>query len=143
MTTAAHRRRASALRAAQRRHDRESSGHAAIPKWYAARRQPPSRVAGALADALLTTGWLPDDMVEAVRSVAGGRPVRARRLVDAVLLAYPRAPADRPRELHGFLAGLPGTPRTAVRRAVIRHRLVEPTRVVRMRWGAPGIGDLG
>src|SRR5690242_3470271 len=81
-------------------------------------------------------------MVEAVRSVAGGRPVRARRLVDAVLSAYPRPPADRPRELRGFLAGLPGTPRTAVRRAVIRHRLVVATRVVRMRWGAPGIGDL-
>jgi len=77
-----------------------------------------------------------------VRSVAPGRPVRARRLVEAVLLAYPRAPADRPRELRRFLAGLPATPRTAVRRAFIRHRLVVPTRVVRMRWGAPGIDDL-
>lgn len=77
-----------------------------------------------------------------VRSVAGGRPVRARRLVDAVLLAYPRAPADRPRELLRFLTGLPSTPRTAVRRAVIRHRLVVPTRVVHLRWNAPGIGDL-
>ena len=66
----------------------------------------------------------------------------ARRLVDAVLLAYPRAPADRPRELRRFLTRLPGTPRTAVRRAVIRHRLVAPTRVVKMRWGAPPIGDL-
>jgi RNA-directed DNA polymerase len=81
-------------------------------------------------------------MVAVVRSVAGGRPVRARRLVDAVLLAYPRAPADRPRELRRFLAGLPTTPRTSVRRAVIRHRFVVPTRVVHLRWGAPEIGDL-
>ncbi|GIM93071.1 reverse transcriptase family protein [Paractinoplanes toevensis] len=132
MTTAPHRRRAPALRAARRRHDRESSGHAA----------PSAQVAGALADALLTTDWRPADMIAVVRSVAGGRPVRARRLVDAVLLAYPRAPADRPRELRRFLAGLPTTPRTSVRRAVIRHRFVVPTRVVRLRWGAPEIGDL-
>ena len=99
-------------------------------------------MAGALADALLTTGWQPEDMIAVVRSVAGGQPVPARRLVDAVLLAYPRAPADRPRELRRFLTNLPGTPPTAVRRATIRHRVVAPTRVVKMRWGAPAIGDL-
>jgi RNA-directed DNA polymerase len=142
LTTAAHRRRASALRAARRRHDRESSGHAAAPAEYAPHRQPPFQVAGALADALLTTGWRAGKMIAVVRSVAATRPKRARRLVDAVLLAYPRAPADRPRELRRFLAGLHDQPRTAVRRAVIRHRLVVPTRVVRMRWGAPGLGDL-
>jgi RNA-directed DNA polymerase len=113
LITAAHRRRASALRAVRRRHDRESSGHAAAPAWYAPRRQPPFQVAGALADALLTTGWQADDMTAVVRSVAAGRPAWARRLVDAVLLAYPRAPVDRPRELHRFLAGLHGTPQGA------------------------------
>ncbi|MEU8819623.1 reverse transcriptase family protein [Actinoplanes sp. NPDC048796] len=132
MTTAAHRRRASALRAVRRRHDRESSGHAAAP-W---------RVAGALADALLATSWRPEDMVAMVGSVVAGRPARARRLVGAVLLAYPRAPADRPRELRRFLAGLESRPRVAVRRAVVRHRPVVPVRAVRMRWGAPGIDDL-
>jgi RNA-directed DNA polymerase len=137
LTTAAHRRRTSALRAARRGHDRESSGHAAAHTWYAPRKQHPSRVAGALADALLTTTWQPGDMLAAVRAVAGGRTARARRLVDAVLRAYPRAPADRPRELRAFLTGVP-----TVRRAVIRRRIVAPTRVVRMRWGAPGIGDL-
>jgi RNA-directed DNA polymerase len=136
LSTASHRRRASALRAARRRHDRESSGHAAPT------RQSSSRVAGALADALLTTGWQAAEMVAVVRSVAAGRAVRARRLVDAVLLAYPRAPADRPRELGRFLAGRPDAPRTSVRRAVIRHRLAVPTKVVHMRWGAPGIDDL-
>ncbi|GIF25829.1 hypothetical protein BJ973_003104 [Actinoplanes tereljensis] len=132
MTTAPHRRRTSALRAARRRHDRESSGHAA----------PAAQVAGALADALLTTSWQPDDMVAVVRSVAGGRPIRARRLVEAVLQAYPRAPADRPRELRRFLAALPTKPRTTVRRAVIRHRLAVPTQVVHLRWNAPALSDL-
>jgi RNA-directed DNA polymerase len=72
-------------------------------------------------------------MQATVRSVAGGRRTWARRLVETVLLAYPRAPADRPRELREFLTG---------RRAVIRHRLVAPAHVVRMRWNAPAIGDL-
>ncbi len=72
-------------------------------------------------------------MLSAVRVVA---PARARRLVDAVLQAYPRAPVDRPRELSRFLAGF-GVPR-----AVIRRRLVAPARVVRMRWKAPRIDDL-
>jgi RNA-directed DNA polymerase len=98
-----------------------------------------------LADALLTTSWRSEDMLAAVRTVVGGRSVWTRRLVDAVLLGYPRAPVDRPRELRQFLIGLehvPTTARVRVRRAVIRHRLVAPTRAVRMRWGAPGIGDL-
>jgi hypothetical protein len=57
-----------------------------------------------------------------------------------VLVAYPRAPADRPRELRQFLTARDQAPR--VRRAVIRQRLVGPARVVRMRWGAPAINDL-
>ncbi len=78
-------------------------------------------------------------MLAAVRSVTASRTPGARRLVDAVLLAYPRAPADRPRELSRFLVSAPAV---TVRRAVIRRRLVAPTRVVRMRWGAPALGDL-
>jgi hypothetical protein len=87
---------------------------------------------------LLTTDWQPGEMVAAVRAVAGGRTVWARRLVAAVLASYPRAPADRPRELCRFLAGS----RHMTRRAVIRQRPVAPTRVVHLRWGAPDIGDL-
>jgi RNA-directed DNA polymerase len=65
--------------------------------------------------------------------------------VAAVLDAYRDAPADRPRELAGFLAHLewlPSSPRVRVRRAVIRRRLVAPTRAVRMRWNAPRLDDL-
>jgi RNA-directed DNA polymerase len=103
VTTAAHRRRASALRAVRRRHDRESSGHAA---FSSARRQPPARVAGALADALLASDWRLEAMVETVRLVVGGRVRWRRRLVREVLRAYPHQPADRPRELCEFLIGL-------------------------------------
>jgi hypothetical protein len=59
-------------------------------------------------------------------------------LVTRVLAAYRDAPADRPRELAGFLeAVLPAfiPQRIAVRRAV-------PTRVVRLRWETPPIDDL-
>ncbi|MBM2620683.1 RNA-directed DNA polymerase [Actinoplanes sp. LDG1-06] len=90
-------------------------------------------VAGALADALLTTTWQPEEMEAAVRSVAAVPEAWARRLVRTVLSAYPRNPADRPRELRRFLTA---------RRAYIRHRLVTPTHAVRMRWNAPPINDL-
>jgi RNA-directed DNA polymerase len=132
LTTAAHRRRASALRADRRRHDRDSSGHAA---FYRRRRQSPGHVAGALADALLATDWQPAEMAEAVRVVVGGRIRWRKRLVKAVLHAYPHQPADRPRELCGFVAGLVGW-------AFIRRRVAAPTRAVRMRWEAPPINDL-
>jgi RNA-directed DNA polymerase len=200
LTTAAHRRRASALRAVRRRHDRESSGHAA----FAPRRQPPGHVAAALADALLAADWRRETMLEAVRGTVGGRLGWRRRLVSAVLRAYPHQPADRPRELCRFLLTLSRQPardrpaaepdrqsaeparqaakqdeqatepdeqatepdqqaaeqdrRAAGQRrrgaeaerrwgglvewAVIRRRLVVPTRAVRMRWEAPAIGDL-
>jgi RNA-directed DNA polymerase len=103
-------------------------------------------VAGAIADALLTTSWQPGEMAAAIRAVAGGRARSRRRLVAEVLRAYRHPPADRPRELAQYLIGLqhpPLNPKATVRRAVIRHRLVAPTRAVRMRWDAPAIGDLG
>ncbi|BCJ48456.1 hypothetical protein GCM10010168_76180 [Actinoplanes ianthinogenes] len=86
---------------------------------------------------MLTVDWQPERMTAVVRTVVRGRARWARRLVDAVLRAYPRAPADRPRELCRFLTNRGGIPRTRVRR-----RLMTPTRVVRMRWGAPPINDL-
>ena len=90
-----------------------------------------------MADALLTTDWQPASMVSAVRTVIGLRVPWTRRLVAAVLRAYPRAPRDRPRELRHFLVN-----RSLVRRAVVQRRIVAPTQVVRMRWGAPALGDL-
>jgi RNA-directed DNA polymerase len=109
-------------------------------------------VAGALADALLATDWQRDSMLLAVREVAGGRDRWRRRVVAAVLRAYPHQPADRPRELGLFLLGLrraSGNPEPdgrwntgLVERAVIRRRLFAPVRAVRLRWELPVVGDL-
>jgi RNA-directed DNA polymerase len=120
LTTAAHRQRAAALRARLRRHDRASSGHVAV----------------ALADAFLTAAWERPALLQAGYAVLGAKPRWLGPVVTAVLRGYPHAPLDRPRELARYVAAGP------VRRAVVKRRPVAPTRVVRMRWGTPPIGDL-
>jgi hypothetical protein len=126
LSTAGHRRPASALRASQGRHDRATSGRAA---------------ARALALAFLATDWARPALLEAGRSVFGLRSRGFRALgpvVTAVLRAYRAAPADRPRELAGFIAA--GLPPFVPRRIVLRRAV--PTRTVRMRWDTPRIDDL-
>jgi len=133
MSHAAHRRRAAALRARQRRHDRASSGHAASAV----------RVSAALADAFLTCRWRRIHLLRTGRRVLGARPPWLSRAVGAVLRAYRHPPADRPRELAAFLAALPGAGgRTLVPRYPIRVRRATPVRVVRMRWHTPRIDDV-
>ncbi|MDG6107369.1 RNA-directed DNA polymerase [Dactylosporangium aurantiacum] len=122
MSTAAHRRRASALRATLRRHDRDSSGHAA------------RAVAGALADAFLTVDWARGPLLEVGREVLGRRPRWLGPVVTAVLRAYREAPADRPRELAELISA-PG-------RQPIRVRRATATRTVRQRWDSPRVDDL-
>ena len=99
-----------------------------------------------LADAFLTTDWQQPAMVAAA-GLALGRPAAwLDRVAEAVLLTYPFAPADRPRELARFVAGItrvPGGQALRVRRAVVHRRLVSPAHAVHMRWGVPEIGDLG
>jgi RNA-directed DNA polymerase len=124
-----------------RRHDRASSGHAATTAGPAVSR----RVATALADALLTTSWQRPAMLRAVRVVLGPNARWSRPVVAAVSAAYRDAPADRPRELAGFVAEtmrLPSFHPPGPRRIVIRHRLVTPARTVRMRWRTPRIDHL-
>ncbi len=102
-------------------------------------------MAGALADAMLTTPWRRAEMIEAAGAVLGRAPRWVQRLVDTALLAYREAPTDRPRELAGFLAAVERVPsgrRTVVRRAVVARRPAAPVRAVRMRWNAPRIDDL-
>ena len=133
MSHAAHRRRAAALRARQRRHDRASSGHAASPV----------RVSAALADAFLTCRWHRTHLLRTGRRVLGARPPWLPVVVGAVLRAYRHPPADRPRELAAFLAALPGSGgRALLRRHPIRIRRATAVRVVRMRWQTPRIDDL-
>ncbi|MGW4942585.1 reverse transcriptase family protein [Actinoplanes sp. NPDC004185] len=79
-------------------------------------------------------------MLRAAWVVFGRRARWVRPAVDAVLRAYRQAPADRPRELAGFLAA---SGRLGAHRTVVRHRLVEPARTTRMRWPTPRIDDLG
>lgn len=145
MSTAAHRRRASALRAGRRRHDQASSGHAATSSGYAPRRQPAPVVAAALADAFLTRAWHSAALLDAAATVLGRRFGWVQPVVKAVLGAYRDAPTDRPRELAGFIAGLQQLPfhrQIRVRRTFIRRRLITSTRTVRMRWNAPRLDDL-
>lgn len=61
------------------------------------------RLAGALADAMLAGPWERAPLVTRMRRVIGRRPVWLTRLGAEVLLAYPRPPADRPRELRSFV----------------------------------------
>ena len=138
MSTAAHRRRAPALRAGQRRHDGASSGHAAAP-----RRQSPGRVASALADAFLSVLWQRSELLAVGHTVLGGRPRWLGPVVTAVLRAYRQPPADRPRELAAFVAAVTGPAGTRVQAAVIRERRFVATRVARMRWATPAVDDLG
>lgn len=102
-------------------------------------------MATALADALLTTSWRREAMIGAGWALLGRPTPWVPRVVDAVAAAYRDAPTDRPRELARFVAEIirttPGARRQS-RRTVIRHRLVAPTRTVRMRWKTPRIDDL-
>jgi RNA-directed DNA polymerase len=138
MSTAAHRRRAPALRAGRRRHDGASSGHAA-----ATRRQPPRRVASALADAFLTVPWQRADLLAVGHTVLDARPHWLGPIVTAVLRAYREPPADRPRELAAFVAGVTGSAGPRVQAAVVHERRFVATRAGRMRWGTPAVDDLG
>jgi RNA-directed DNA polymerase len=137
LSTAPHRRRATALRAGQRRHDRASSGHAASDPACAPRPQPAAQVAKALADAFLSSPWQRAALLEAGYAVLGAKRRWLGPVVTALLRAYREAPADRPRELARFVATI-----EAVRPAIVRTRRAVATRTVRMRWDTPPIDDL-
>jgi RNA-directed DNA polymerase len=114
--------------------------------WYAPHPQPVGKLAGVLADAFLAVRWRRAELLRAGATVLGRRAVWIPRVVDGLLLAYREAPADRPRELAGYLAEVLAAPvnrRLTVRRSVVRRRLFVPVRTVRMRWGAPAIDHLG
>ena len=63
------------------------------------------RLATALADVFLAGLWSGPGMRVGAAVVLGARHAWVRRLTAEVLLVYPRAPLDRPRELAGFVAG--------------------------------------
>lgn len=98
----------------------------------------------AIADALLAGPWTRPRMVARIRRVIDQPGPWIDDLVRHVLLAYPRAPRDAPRELARFVALAPPL-RTALETAreagaplprVVRRIAVE-TRMARRRWPVP------
>ncbi|MFI7335807.1 reverse transcriptase family protein [Micromonospora aurantiaca (nom. illeg.)] len=107
-------------------------------------------LATALADAFLAgDGWRRADLVDQGGLVLGVRRRWLWPVADAVLVAYPRSPADRPRELATFLGTLDplraavATARQHQRPIVIRTRPVTPTRTVRRPWHTPVVDTVG
>ncbi|MFG3702305.1 hypothetical protein ACGF5C_31120 [Micromonospora sp. NPDC047620] len=103
----------------------------------------------ALATALADDGWHRTDLVEQGGLVLGVRRRWLWPVADAVLVAYPHPPTDRPRELATFLTTLDPL-RAAVVAArqhnqpiIIRTRPVAPTRTVGRPWHTPVIDDVG
>ncbi|WFF08349.1 reverse transcriptase family protein [Micromonospora sp. WMMD1076] len=107
-------------------------------------------LATALADAFLASeGWRRTDLVGQGGLVLGIRRRWLWPVADSVLVAYPRPPTDRPRELAEFLSTLDplraavATARQHQRPIVVRARPVTPTRTVRRPWHTPVIDTVG
>jgi RNA-directed DNA polymerase len=81
-----------------------------------------TRLAGALAAAFLAGDWNEDALVRRGRQAVSPAPRWIRRVAAAVLAAYHRPPADRPRELAAY-----------VRLTIIGLRLPPPARASRVR----------
>ena len=103
------------------------------------------QVAAGLATALLAGPWQRTAMLSRTR-VALGRPQPPRwlaELVDQVLAGYRDAPADRPRELAGYLQRCPAWAKAWTHRRP--PRIVSwtpvPTRIVRTRWPIAELAD--
>ncbi|MEV7231848.1 reverse transcriptase family protein [Polymorphospora sp. NPDC051019] len=110
--------------------------------------RPAERFATALADSFLAGDWVRDGLLGRGALVVGVRARWLRRVVAEVLGAYPRVPADRPRELAGFVAASPvyraawHSARLRGRRLRVRARPVTATRTVRRPWPTPVVDDL-
>jgi hypothetical protein len=104
--------------------------------------KPPSRTA-ALADALaaayLAGDWSEPAMVERSRATLAPVPRWLPAVARDVLAAYPRAPADRPRELTAFVARALESHRRAIaaRPPRVVRRLLPAAAMARRRWPVP------
>ncbi len=94
----------------------------------------------ALAAAFLAGAWTETAMFRRGAEVLQPRPPWMRRVVRRVLEAYPRPPADRPRELATFIVRT--LERSAARPDVRRWRDFE-TEMGRTRWPVPEITSPG
>jgi len=100
-------------------------------------------LASALAPAFLAGEWREEELVRRARDALAPPPRWIPALAREVLLAYPRAPRDRPRELAAFVAlalerrlrGRPGRRRERPGRPRERRRFLPTTAMVLPRWG--------
>jgi hypothetical protein len=99
----------------------------------------------ALADAMLGGPWNRPALRERCGELLGRKPRWLGPVISSVLLAYPRAPRDRPRELSVYIASLDRfaeSIHSGRRAGPVGDRPVRPTEVVRMRWDTPTLADL-
>ena len=126
-TDAVHRVRPAARTAGPRTHDRSS--RAVAPSTIAIRMSAGSRrreLGAALAAAFLAGAWTETAMVRRGGEALSPRPRWLRPVVRRVLEAYPRPPADRPRELASYIElTLKRYGGTAARRALARLRAAD------------------
>ncbi|NPD04120.1 RNA-directed DNA polymerase [Nocardioides sp. zg-1308] len=97
-------------------------------------------LARALASGFLAGEWTQDALVASGTVVLGRRHPWLPPLVRRVLTAYPRPPADRPRELAAVIAALPAAAR-ARNAAPVVHPVAE-TRMLTNRWRLPVLDGL-
>lgn len=97
-------------------------------------------LARALASAFLAGEWDQPGLVASGVLVTARRPRWLPALSRQVLEIYPRAPADRPRELAAVIASRPAAQRTGTARPV-RHP-VAVTRMLDNPWHLPVLNDL-
>ena len=88
----------------------------------------PRRLAVALADGALAGPWELEPMTSRLAGAAGRRQAWVTRLAAELLAAYPRPPADRPRELTSFILGSNGFDRAQnLPRGLPTPRVFTPT----------------
>ena len=97
-------------------------------------------LARALASGFLAGEWNQPGLVESGAAVLGRRPRWLPPLVRQVLALYPRAPADRPRELATNIATRPAAAKATGTGPLARP--VVATRMLANRWRLPVLDDL-
>src|SRR4051812_3192797 len=124
-------------------HARRRTGRTGVAATSMARR---ADIASALAAAYLAGVWNEDGLVRRSATAIATRPRWLRAVAREVLAAYPRPPADRPRELARFVAMAldpPGRARRATGRVrVVRMAPVRPG-MGRTPWPVPAIATAG
>jgi len=103
-----------------------------------------STLSRCLADAFLAGSWNEDRLVARAEQALATRQAWTRRLVQEILGAYHRPPADRPRELARFIAlQLELMPRSGAEAPRVRRWFVAELAMGRCRWPVPELASVG